>query len=108
MKTQRSILDVPIKSAVVAWQPRCVPRRPNGAAPGEVEIFWQGDLGELAYHTADGAAWHDWGEQSVPQLIKMLNLFKRLMVRTHGIAIESVEAAYSKIPEYRQWRDGSR
>jgi hypothetical protein len=108
MKPQSSLIDIPIKSAVIAWQPQCCSRSADGAAPGDVAIFRPRDLGELAYHMTDGASYSWWAEQSDAELITQLNMIKRLMVRTHRIPLGNVEAAYSCIPEYRKWRDSSR
>lgn len=99
--------DIPIKSAVIAWQPKSCHRSVGGAAPGEVAVFERGDPREVAYAMADGASWVDWADHPNAQLVEALNQIKRLMVRTHRIPIENVEAAYSRIPEYRKWRKGS-
>ncbi len=108
MKQQPHISsDIPIKSAVIAWQPECCHRSLGGAAPGQVEVFERGDHAELAFAMADGVGLADWASHPVPQLIEVLVQIKRLMMKTHGIPIENIEAAYSRIPEYRKWRGGA-
>ncbi|GLV27610.1 hypothetical protein TomTYG75_01370 [Sphingobium sp. TomTYG75] len=102
MKKHLSTLDIPIKSAVIAWQPAFLRRNSGDAVGGEVAVFKFLDPGERSFAMTHGACWCDWAEQSVDELIDALNWLKRIMVREYGITTDRIEAAFACIPEYRR------
>lgn len=102
MKNDRSTSDIPIRSAVIAWQPAFLRRNDGDAAAGEVAVLKFLDPGERSFTMTHGACWHDWAKQSVEELIDALDWLKRIMVREYGIAPQRIEAAFAVIPEYRR------
>lgn len=102
MKKHPSTLDIPIKSAVIAWQPAFLRRNDGDAVAGEVAVFKFLDPGERSFAMTHGACWCEWAEQSVEELIDALDWLKRIMVREYGIAPQHIEAAFTVIPEYRR------
>jgi hypothetical protein len=93
--------DIPIRSAVIAWQPPFLRRRYRDALEGEVAVFKLYDIGERQFAMTHGACWCDWAQQSVDDLICALNWLDRIMVQQFGIAPQRIETAFAKIPEYR-------
>ena len=102
MKEHLSTLDIPIKSAVIAWQPAFLRRNSGDAVGGEVAVFKFLDPGERSFAMTHGACWVDWGAQPVADLVQALSRLKRVMVRDYRIAAVRVDAAFSCIPEYRR------
>lgn len=102
MTKGRSATDIPIKSAVIAWQPALARRYEGDAAAGEVAVFKFLDSGAGSFVMTDGACWVAWRAQPVADLVLALRWLKRVMVRDYGIAAVRVEAAFTCIPEYRR------
>lgn len=55
----------------------------------------------LPYAMTHGACWCDWAEQPVDDLLEALDWLKSIMADDYGIAARRIEAAFSRIPEYR-------
>lgn len=102
MKNVRSPSDIPIRSAVIAWQPAFLRRSDGDAAAGEVAVLKFLDPGERSFAMTHGACCSGWAKQSVEELIDVLDWLKRIMVREYGIAPQRIEAAFAVIPEYRR------
>lgn len=101
MKRKIAYSDVPIRSAVIAWQPAFLPRYRGDAPAGAVAVFAFLDPGQSAYAITHGAGWCDWAEQPASDLIEALDWLKCVMVDDYGIALRRIEAAFAVIPEYR-------
>ena len=104
MKQKLLATDIPIRSAVIAWQPTFLPRRNCDAPEGAVAVYKIFDPGERSFAMTHGACWCDWSEQSVDELIDTLNWLKQIMFREFGIAPKRIETAFANIPEYRRHR----
>ncbi|WP_338445855.1 hypothetical protein V5F89_11955 [Pelagerythrobacter marensis] len=102
MKRDFRYSDIPIRSAVIAWQPAFLPRFADSARVSEVAVLREGDRRERQFGMIHGACWCDWAEQSVEELIDTLDWLKGVMVSEHGIAPHRIKAAFANIPEYRQ------
>lgn len=102
MKRKLACPDIPIRSAVIAWQPAFLPRYRGDAPAGAVAVFAFLDPGERAYAITHGAGWCDWAEHPVIDLVEVLNWLKCIMTDDYGIASQRIEAAFARIPEYRQ------
>lgn len=101
MRQEQRSSDIPIRHAVVAWQPSFVRRGLNSAAPGEVAVFELFDPAEGRYAMTHGAGWYWWGVESESYLLDRLAWLKRTLVRDYGISSRRVEEAFAVIPEYR-------
>lgn len=104
MKNDNSTLDIPIRSAVVAWQPAFLRRDDGDAGAGEVAVFMLLDPGERMYAMTHGACWCDWAKQPTDDLIDALDWLKSIMVQEFGITPQRIEAAFAAVPEYRLHR----
>ena len=101
MKRDTHDPDIPIQSAVIAWQPAFLQRNDGDAGEGSVAVLPIFDPAALAYAMTHGACWCDWAEQSVPELLDALEWLKSILAEDYGIALRSIEAAFAVIPEYR-------
>ena len=101
-----SDVDVPIKSAVLAWQPAFLPQCRNAARPGTVAVFNLNDRREAAYEMTHGAVWFAWREQSVKELIRTLRGLRRVLMQDYAIKREAIDEALAVIPEYRRYIAG--
>ena len=96
--------NIPIHTAIIAWQPAFIDSGTDSAPSGQMNVFQRGDLRERHYLCTDGAGWVYWKEQSTEQLIGWLLKLKRELVSEYGIAEWKVEGSLRKIREYREFR----
>ena len=102
MKRKLEYSGIPIRSAVIAWQPAFL-RRYEGSSPsGAVAAVRLYDPAVLSYAMTHGACWCDWAEQSVCELVEALEWLKGVMAKDYGIALRHIDAAFAVIPEYRR------
>lgn len=102
MKSEHLSSDIPIRTAVIAWQPTFLRRNTGDAAAGDVAVFKYLDPRDRPFAITHGACWCDWAEQSVDELMDALDWLKDIMVREYDIAPQRIEAAFAVIPEYRR------
>jgi len=101
MKQAKEPLDIPIRRAVIAWQPASLPRSTHSAAAGDVAIVELYDPMEGRFAMTHGAGWYWWSDESIDYLLGRLAWLKRLMVRDFGMSARRIEEAFAVIPEYR-------
>lgn len=86
--------DVPLREAIILYNPRIAGLPPVAVVP----IGYDND----AYRCSCGAAYAAWRHCSWPLLVgRLFTEFNTLTIR-EGIPVENVHAAFMCIPEYRQ------
>lgn len=93
--------DIPIRSAVIAWQPALLRRHEGSAPSGAVAVFRLYDPAVLSYAITHGACWCDWAEQPISELVEALEWLKGVMAKDYEITPYRIESALARIPEYR-------
>lgn len=92
---------IPIRSAVIAWQPAFLRRYEDSAPSGAVAVFQLYDSAMLSYAMTHGACWCDWSQQPVIELLEALDWLAIVMTDCYSITPHRIEAAFARIPEYR-------